>query len=375
MPVTASVKPRHRLLKRSLSDMSGRFNVFGLFSVAGLCLVFLSSCSQHMDYSTSPHFNSQTGRFEHPDGDKHDKGFFDLIGLAGEYFSRPPDEVEDTGLPVITSTSEQLQDFSESVIWIGQSSLLLNHQGMTVLTDPHFTDRASPFSFIGPKRVTPAPFDIASLPDIDVVLISHNHYDHLDEQSIRELAATQPDIQFLVPLGLETLLREWGAEQVTELDWYQPVQIDSTTIQATPVQHWSRRATFDRNKTLWAGWMVTWSDFSFYFAGDTGYSDDFRQTAERLGSPTLAAIPIGAYEPREFMASAHVNPDEAARIFSDLGASYAVGIHWGTFKLTLEPMAEPPRKLAEALDKYDIPADRFRALTHGEAWTAPFDGS
>jgi len=324
-----------------------------------------------MDYSQSENFNISTGRFEHPGGDRHDKSFADLLGLASKFFGREDDEWEERGFPLIPSTRESLADFAENMIWVGHSTIMLNHQGTTVLTDPQFSGRASPFSFWGPKRVTPIPFNIADLPRIDVVLISHNHYDHLDEESIRELAQLQPDIKFLVPLGLASLLRDWGARDVEELDWWQPVRLGGVEIQPTPVQHWSKRSFFDRNKTLWSGWMLRWDDFSFYFAGDTGYSDDFRKTAQRLGSPTLAAIPIGAYEPRDFMKSAHLNPEEAVRAFRDLGAKYAFGIHWGTFKLTLEKMDEPPAKLRAVLKKEGVSEDVFRVLTHGESWEMP----
>ena len=333
--------------------------------------IFLLGCSASMDYSKSENFNTSTGRFEHPVGDRHDKSLTDLLGLASKFIGREDDAWEDKGFPLILSSKETLADFAENMIWVGHSTVMLNHQGITVLTDPQFSNRASPFSFWGPKRVTPTPFNIDDLPKIDVVLISHNHYDHLDEESIRELAQLQPDIKFLVPLGLASLVRDWGARDVEELDWWQPVRLGGVEIQPTPVQHWSKRSFFDRNKTLWSGWMLRWDDFSFYFAGDTGYSDDFRKTAQRLGSPTLAAIPIGAYEPRDFMKSAHLNPEEAVRAFRDLGAKYAFGIHWGTFKLTLEKMDEPPAKLRAVLKKEGVSEDVFRVLTHGESWEMP----
>lgn len=325
-----------------------------------------------MDYSQSPQFNSDTGRFEHPNGEKHDKSFSDMLGLASAYFSREKDEREETGFEVIRSDKQMLAEFSENMMWIGQSTILLNHQGLTILTDPHFSKRASPVGFLGPKRVAPVPFSIADLPRIDVVLISHNHYDHLDEDSIRALAASQPDIQFLVPLGLAQTLQGWGATDVVELDWWQAIRIASAEIQPTPVQHWSKRSFFDRNKTLWSGWMLIWDDFSFYFAGDAGYSSDFSLTAEKLGSPTLAAIPIGAYEPRDFMKSAHLNPEDAVKAFQDLGAEYAFGIHWGTFKLTLEKMDEPPKRLKRSLRDAGISEQVFRTLQHGESWKLPF---
>ena len=176
----------------------------------------------------------------------------------------------------------------------------------------------------------------------------------------------------MVPLGLAQTLHKWGAVDVTELDWWQAVKFQEIEIQPTPVKHWSSRSLFDRNKSLWAGWMIKWDDFSFYFAGDSGYSGDFKETAKRLGSPTLAAIPIGAYEPRDFMKAAHMNPEEAVKAFEDLEAKYGVAIHWGTFKLTTERMDEPPKRLLRSLKGERIPHDKFRALSHGEKWDAPF---
>lgn len=332
---------------------------------------FFSGCLETMNYKKSPNFNEQKQRFQHPAGDPSNKTVTDLFKMMREFSYRASDQLERQGFPVTYSDQNTLSAFSESVIWIGQSSILLNHNGVTILTDPHFSGRASPVGFAGPKRVTPAPFEISDLPIVDVVLISHNHYDHLDRTSIADLIAYQPSIKFFVPLGLAKTLRKWGANDVTELDWWQTAMLNGIEIQPTPVQHWSKRSFFDRNKSLWAGWMVKWSDFSFYFAGDSGYSDDFKETAKRLGSPTIAAIPIGAYEPRDFMKAAHMNPEEAVQTFVDLGAKYAFAIHWGTFKLTTEPMGEPKVRLRHSLTENDIALHRFRALQHGEEWRTP----
>ena len=353
---------------------------FLIKSISSLLYLPFSACTKAADLSSmkhenkvnklsdSPNFNKSTKRFQHPAGDRHDKSFGDLFDFFGEYFGRPDDKWETTGFPVLKSRINELQNFNENVLWVGHASIMINHSNLTILTDPHFSNYASPFSFMGPKRITSVPFTIPELPQVDVIIISHNHYDHLDEQSIREIAIYQPEVRFLVPLGLKKLLLGWGANDVTELDWWQSIQIKGATFQPTPVQHWSKRSAFDRNKTLWAGWMTQWEDFSFYFTGDTGYSNDFKEVSNRLGNPDLAAIPIGAYEPREFMKSAHINPEEAVMVFNDLGAKRAIAIHWGTFKLTLEKMDEPPHRLNRALESAGISKNRFRVLQHGEYW-------
>ena len=304
--------------------------------------------------------------FQNSDGTKNNKGFSELLGLASEYFSRPDDPDEKDGFSIIENSKEDLARLKDEVIWVGQSTLVVNHAGMNVMTDPVFADRASPFTFAGPKRVSKLPFKVRDLPQIDVVVISHNHYDHLDKGAIVDLSRLQPDVQYFVPLGLKHVLERWGAKNVTELDWWQEAEHNGLKITASPVKHWSSRSPFDRNKSLWAGWTIAWSDFTFYFAGDTGYSDDFKEMRKRLGVPDLAAIPIGAYAPRDFMKDAHINPEEAVQILEDIGAPKAVPVHWGTFKLTLEPMAEPPARLRAALDKAQLDGQDFTILKHGE---------
>ena len=323
-------------------------------------------------YASSPQYDPETKRFQHPDGTRHDKSVSELLGVAIKYFSRPEDRAEREGFPLV-ETAPAVQDPSRpQIVWIGHATLLFDYQDKTVLTDPVFSDRASPFTFAGPKRVVPPSMSIDDLPAIDLIVISHSHYDHLDIPALQRIAKRQPDITVIVPLGLAEMVKKTGFDEVIEMDWWDTVSASGITLSATPLRHWSSRTPFDRNVTLWAGFMMTFEDgYKFYFAGDTGYSNDFNDTRERLGAPDLAAIPIGAYEPRDFMKNSHVNPAEAVQIFNDLGAGHAVGIHWGTFKLTLEPMDEPPLKLAEALEKAGIPQDRFRALAHGERWLLP----
>ena len=172
----------------------------------------------------------------------------------------------------------------------------LRHNGVSVLTDPVFSDRASPFAFSGPKRVVPPAYTADALPKVDILLVSHAQYDHLDLPGLKRLAALHPDIRVVVPLGLARYLRRAGFTDVTEIDRWQNTERDGTTITATPVRHWASRSPFDRNKTLWAGFMFRFEDgYQFYFAGDTGYRADFTETRERLVAPDFATIPIGAY--------------------------------------------------------------------------------
>lgn len=305
--------------------------------------------------------------FQNPNGVENNKSLMELMKLFRSFLTRADDPHEKTGFEMIPRSAEALQHLKDEILWVGHSTLLINHQGVNVMTDPIFADRASPFSFSGPKRVTPLPFQIADLPQIDVVVISHSHYDHLDKAAVIELAQRQAKLKFLVPLGLKKIFNDWGITNVEELDWWQSTDVAGVTFTATPVQHWSSRTPFDRNKTLWAGWMVSWPDFKFYFTGDSGYCDNFIETQARLGTPDLSAIPIGAYLPRDFMKISHVNPEEAIQILRDLKSPKAVPIHWGTYKLTLEPLAEPPAMLLDLLNNANLDGQGFTVLKHGES--------
>ncbi len=263
-----------------------------------------------------------------------------------------------------------------SATWIGHATVLMQVNGVNVLTDPIFSERASPVSFYGPKRKVRVPLTIAQLPHVDVVVISHNHYDHLDRPSVQQLnkQAGGPPL-FLVPLGLKAWMADAGITNVRELDWWQHVSVPGLELHLVPVQHWSARTLSDRFDTLWGGWMVRTDTtaakpFSFFFAGDTGYSADFTDIAKRFPKTDLALLPIGAYAPRWFMAPQHVNPTEAVRIHRDLHATRSIGIHWGTFELTDEPLDEPPQALMRALQDADLPTSQFGVLHHGE--TAKF---
>ena len=235
------------------------------------------------------------------------------------------------------------------VIWVGHSTFLIKKSGVTILTDPIFSERASPLKNFGPKRLIPPALQITDIPNIDFVTVSHNHYDHLDTRSLKEISALHPNAIFLVPSGDLKLLKKNKINNVYEFEWWKSFKGKDFEFTFTPVQHWSKRSLFDRNKSLWGGWYIKHSDYSIYHAGDTGYSDDFKETRIRLGAPKYAFIPIGAYDPEWFMSDSHVNPEEAVQIMLDLQAEKGFGMHWATFTLTDEDTIEPKVRLENAI--------------------------
>lgn len=255
-----------------------------------------------------------------------------------------------------------------TVTWIGHSAFLLQLAGSNVLIDPQFSDRASPVAFAGPSRVVGLPIDIPELPRIDVVAISHNHYDHLDLATVKRLAARpEGSPLFLVPLGLKAWFADQGIERVVELDWWQSRTEGPLTFTLAPVQHWSKRTLWDANRSLWGGWVVEGGGRKVIHTGDLGYSRDAKDVGERLGPFDLALIPIGAYAPRWFMKTMHVDVREAVQVRADLRAARAIGMHWGTFEgLTDEPMDEPPAELAREREKAGIARAEFDVMVVGE---------
>jgi N-acyl-phosphatidylethanolamine-hydrolysing phospholipase D len=235
---------------------------------------------------------------------------------------------------------------SPSITWIGHATFLVRMDGVTFLTDPMFANRASPVAFAGPKRRQPPGVPLDALPPIDFATLSHDHYDHTDVAAIAALA--KHGTRFIAGLGMGDLVRAAGGE-VVELDWWQTTTIGSVRVHCVPAQHFSGRSLFDGDRRLWAGFVVEGPTRRFYHAGDTGYFDEFRDIGARFGPIDLAALPIGAYEPNaDIMRFVHVNPEEAVAAARDVGARRVVGMHWGTFDLTDEPLDEPPRRFHAA---------------------------
>jgi len=248
-----------------------------------------------------------------------------------------------------------------TVTWIGHATVLVQMDHGTFLTDPTWNTIASPVSFAGPRRFVPPGVALERLPPIDFVVLSHSHYDHTDLPTLRRLADGRT--RFLAPLGLGALLRDAGIAPVEELDWWDVTRVGALEVHCVPAQHWSQRGLTDRDETLWSGWVVVGPTRRFYYAGDTGYFAGFREIGERLGPFGLAAVPIGAYEPAAMMRVFHLDPEEAVAAALDARAERVLGVHWGTFELTLEPLDEPPRRFHAA--------GRARRLAAGRLLTPP----
>jgi len=256
-----------------------------------------------------------------------------------------------------------------TITWVGHSTLLVQLDGVNVLIDPQWSERASPVSFAGPRRMTPPGLDFDRLPPIHVVLVSHDHYDHLDVATVRRLAEHHHP-RFVVPLGFRAWFADLGIGDVHELDWWGRHVERGLTFTCVPAQHFSARTPFDRDRTLWCGYVVRVDGVTIYFAGDSGYAPHFAEIGARFPSIDVALLPIGAYEPRWFMSPVHMNPDDAVRAHRDLRPRLSLGMHFGTFQLTDEAIDEPIHALERARATHGVSAEAFRVLDFGESLVA-----
>ncbi|QKJ87372.1 hypothetical protein PMPD1_2428 [Paramixta manurensis] len=254
----------------------------------------------------------------------------------------------------------------DAVWWLGHACLLLRNNNRYCLIDPALSKRASPLRFYGPARKTPASLNINQLPSLDTVLISHNHYDHLDKPTVQRIIRRFPEVHFIVPLGLKAWFVKQGARRVTALDWWESTQHVGFTVHAVPARHWSMRTLKDRNRSLWCGWVVQTKNLRFWFTGDSGYSENLLEISQRLGPFNLAALPVGAYAPTWFMRGQHMDPEQAVSLHRDIGCPHSIPIHWGVFELADESLDEPPQTLAQSMEVAGLDGSRFRAWRIGE---------
>ncbi|ENX23109.1 hypothetical protein F892_02352 [Acinetobacter vivianii] len=336
--------------------------------VQAFCVMFLVSSSTSANKrKPSDHFDGK--KFYNPTlREQFSPGLSDIFRMMREGRSKWPTTVQNTATPKL---AEKLGDSEMGVTFVNHATFLIQFQGLNILTDPVWSERVSPFSWIGPKRVREPGIALTDLPKIDIIVISHNHYDHLDIATLKKLNKLfSPKV--IVPVGDKALIESIGIKNVEEVDWWDNVKVASDTyITFTPTQHSSARGLFDRDKSLWGSYFIQHKARSIYFGGDAGYSTHFIETRDLLGSPDIALLGIGAYAPKFFMQPIHMNPAEAVIAHKDLGAKLSVGMHFGTFQLASEAFDQPLKDLKIALEKENIPQSDFIILQEGETKIYP----
>lgn len=284
--------------------------------------------------------------------------------------ARHPAGQRGPGLAVVPNDGAHLRanGVRPTLTWVGHSTFLIQLDGVNVLTDPHWGPRASPVGFAGPRRLIPPGIAFEALPPVHAVVISHDHYDHLDAGTVRRLADRHAP-RFFVPLGVGSWLAGHEITDVVELDWWQAADFRGLTFTATPAQHSSGRGLHDQNRRLWAGWAITGGDRRLFFAGDTGYWPGLGEIGRRLGPFHVALLPIGGYYPGGDRHPNHLDPEEAVQVLADVGGGTLVPMHWGTFDMNREPLGEPPDRLRAEARRRGV-ADRLAVLAPGQilAW-------
>ncbi|CAI2351024.1 unnamed protein product [Caenorhabditis sp. 36 PRJEB53466] len=295
-------------------------------------------------------------------------------------------EVLDKEIPVHNITAADFKsDRNLFAAWLGHATVLVDLEGVKFVTDPVWAKRASFMRFVGPKRYRPPPMELDDLPKLDFAVVSHDHYDHLDAEAVKAITDLNQNIKWFVPMGMKSWMKSNGIgeddpTQVTEMSWGDSTEFEKDgkkfTIWCLPAQHWGMRGPFDRNTRLWSGWAVIGPSRRFYYSGDTGNCDnEFKKFGEKLGPFDLAAIPIGAYEPRFFMKSQHINPEEAVGVHELIRARNSIGIHWGTYHMgSYEYYLEPRNKLREIMEsREDLKHTNFTTIEMGKIWEVPME--
>jgi L-ascorbate metabolism protein UlaG (beta-lactamase superfamily) len=313
----------------------------------------------------SDHFDGK--KFSNPNGSKA-RSLFDVLkwslsGDKGEWRELTLQDGPCGDVPDVSGIDRDEAVFT----FVNHSTFLIQTSGINILTDPIWSDRASPFQWIGPKRMRPPGIKFEDLPEIHLVMLSHNHYDHLDINTVMELSEKH-DPLFIVPLGVASYLQDNGIYNTVELDWWEQHDYkQDVSVSSVPAQHFSGRGLTDRDKTLWCGYVLQLPKGNIYFAGDTGYDGFFKEIGRRFAPIHTALIPIGAYRPRWFMQPIHIDPDEAVQIHNDIGAPQSIGMHFGTFPLADDGMDEPIEDLAKARKKYGVADNDFITLEEGSS--------
>jgi len=338
------------------------------FPVVGTLVVdyFINAPTFKDNGYRSDHYDGKT--FSNLDGIRA-RGLWDVIKWA---VTEDPGEWKEIGEEDVNygqPPQKHIDDGSLSVTFVNHATFLIQVNGLNILTDPIWSLRASPFQWIGPKRMRPPGIRFEDLPKIDLVLISHNHYDHLDINTVKRLNEEHHP-KFITPLGVSAYLHENGIGHTAEMDWWDELKIsDSVSLSSVPAQHFSGRGLTDRDKTLWCGYVLQTGAGTVYFAGDTGYDGIFNKIGTVFNPIDLALIPIGAYRPRWFMEPIHVDPDQALQIHRDVRARKSIGMHFGTFPLADEGMHEPCSDLESAKQKHGVAADEFITIKEGDSFT------
>ncbi len=336
----------------------GFFTLLGIFILSGILIGYILSGPVYVG-NQSDHFNGE--RFVNT-GNVEEKGFRDLIKWA---LSRHPGSWKKIENPPGTSFEKQNEDSVTKVFFVNHSTFLIQIGNFNILTDPVWSERASPFQWIGPQRKRPPGIDFNELPEIHLILISHNHYDHLDLSTLKRLNQRYEPL-LIAPLGVPSYLKSQNINRVKEMDWWDEQQItEGITIACVPAQHFSGRGMFDRNKTLWAGYVIKSERGNIYFAGDTGYGEFFSQINRKYHPIKLAMLPVGAYLPQWFMSPIHISPEEAVQIHLELKAEKSLATHFGTFPLGDDGMYQPVHDLMNARNKYGV--NDFYVLREGES--------
>jgi N-acyl-phosphatidylethanolamine-hydrolysing phospholipase D len=293
---------------------------------------------------------------------------YSLLDRTGRLLRRLGQAAQARGKPFELASNDaatlRANGTEPTATWVGHSTFLIQLDGINILTDPHWGHRASPLRFAGPKRLVAPGLRFEDLPAIHAVVISHDHYDHLDEDTVRRIARVHDPV-FFVPLGHRTLLADMGARRIVELDWWGVAHAGGVTFVCTPAQHSSGRTLLDQNERLWSSWAVIGETRRFFFAGDTGYFGGFKEIGERLGPFDLAAVPVGGYSSYVTRHPNHVNPEEAIQVLEDVRGRLLVPMHWGTFDMNSEPFADPPERLAREARRRGLAA-QMKVLVPGQ---------